>query len=209
MRRHTLPLIALAALALPAIGAERLPGEPVNLRADRIEIDQRKNLSRYQGHVVLTQGTLRLTADRAETRSRGQTLERVTAEGRPATFRHRPEGQPEPVEGEALRAEYEAPEQRLHLYGSETQPVRFRHRQAGQPQPLEGEALRIDYEAAARRVHLYGAVQLRRDRDQLRAGALHYDLQTETVQAEADAGQRVIAALVPRRRADAATEPAP
>lgn len=209
MRRRALPLIALAALALPAAGAERLPGEPVNLRADRIEIDQRKNLSRYQGHVVLTQGALRLTADRAETRSRGQTLERVTAEGRPATFRHRPEGQPEPIEGEALRAEYEAVEQRLHLYGSEDQPVRFRHRPAGQPQPLEGKALRVDYEATERRVHLYGAVDLRRGRDNVRAGVLHYDLQTETVRAEADAHQRVIAALVPRQRTDAGTEPAP
>lgn len=209
MTYRALPLLALAALALPAAGADRPPAEPVNLRADRIEIDQRRNLSRYQGHVVLTQGALRLTADRAETRSRDQTLERVTAEGRPATFRHRPEGQPEPIEGEALRAEYEASEQRLHLYGSQDQPVWFRHRPAGQPQPLQGKALRVDYEAAEKRVHLYGAVDLRRERDELHAGVLHYDMQSGTVQAEADATQRVIAALVPRRPANAGTEPAP
>lgn len=48
----------LAALA-PAAGAEKADREkPVNLEADRVTIDDAKQVATFEGNVVLTQGTL-------------------------------------------------------------------------------------------------------------------------------------------------------
>lgn len=155
-------LILLLALA-PALAAAAEPARqlPVKLRADRIEIDQRTGISRYLGKVVLTQGTLRLTADRAEARTLDQALERVTAHGQPLTFRERLQDDSGFVEGQARHAEYEAIERRIHLHDN---------------------------------------VVLRRGQDVLHAGRLRYDIGPETVRAESAGGQRVVAALTPRRR---------
>lgn len=117
MMRHALLTLLLAATLPAAHAADKARQEPVNLRADRIEIDQKTGISRYLGHVRLTQGTLRLTADRAEARQRGEALESVIAHGKPATFRERPEGQTEFIDGQAARAEYYALERRVALYG--------------------------------------------------------------------------------------------
>ena len=105
----------IAASAVQADDASRQA--PVSLRADRIEIDQKTGISRYRGKVAVNQGTLQLTADKATVERQGELLRKVTAEGMPATFRDRPEGQTEFIEGEALRMEYEALERKLHLTG--------------------------------------------------------------------------------------------
>lgn len=160
---RALPLLLLLLAPGPAEAAEPLRQQPVNLRADRIEINQKTGISRYLGKVVLTQGTLRISADRAEARALNQGLDRVTATGRPVTFRDRlPDG-------------------------------------SGF---VEGEARNAEYLASARQLHLHDQVVVRRERDELRAGRVRYDIELKTVHAERDGDQRVIAALVPRRRLD-------
>ncbi len=115
-----LPFLAvlLAPLYVLAAGSDRQ--QPVHLRADRIDIDKKTGVSLYRGHVLFTQGTLRLTAARATARHRGNELETVTAEGAPVTFRHRPEGSEEFIEGDAERAVYTAPTRRVDLYKTVT-----------------------------------------------------------------------------------------
>jgi hypothetical protein len=81
-------LSRLLAMPLCALAADNDRQQPVNLRADRIDIDQKKELSLYHGHVVFSQGTLRLTAALAEVQNRGNAVETVTARGR--DLRHRP-----------------------------------------------------------------------------------------------------------------------
>lgn len=135
--------IALMALAPALPAADNPRSAPVNLRADRIDIDQRTGVSRYIGHVDLRQGATRITAAVASARSRGSVLERVTAEGRPATFRDQPADDPQPVTGTAGRLDYEALTQRIHLSGD----VEIHH---------AGDMLRagvIDYDLAARSAH--------------------------------------------------------
>jgi len=124
-------LLVCVVLGLPAATAAGADERqlPVHLRADRIDISQKTGISHYRGHVVLTQGTLRLTADQAEALQRGDVLEKVTAQGKPVTFRDRPEGQTEYIEGQATRAEYDAVAQQVHLYGNvdiQHGPDRFR-----------------------------------------------------------------------------------
>lgn len=117
MLRVALMLLpALLAGPLSALAAENERQLPVHLRADRIDVDQKKELSLYRGHVIFSQGTLRLTAARAVVQNRANAVETVTAEGKPVTFRHRPEGQVEFIEGEANRAVYHALARSVDLY---------------------------------------------------------------------------------------------
>lgn len=118
MIRCTFALFLItASMALPAADDPRRT-QPVHLRADRIEIDQKTGKSLYQGNVVFAQADFRLTAAQATTANRAGQLETVTARGRPLTFRDRPAGQQQFIEGSAERAEYEAPAKRLHLSGN-------------------------------------------------------------------------------------------
>lgn len=109
--------LVVTSLPLPAADDPRR-AQPVQLRADRIEIDQKSGKSLYQGNVVFAQADFRLTAAQATTASRAGQLETVTARGRPLTFRDRPAGGQQFIEGSAERAEYEAPAKRLHLFGN-------------------------------------------------------------------------------------------
>jgi len=209
LRCASLFLSALLVVPLCALAADDDRQQPVNLRADRIDIDQKKGLSLYRGHVVFSQGTLRLTAARAAVQNRANLVETVTAEGKPVTFRHRPEGQKEFVEGTASRAEYHALAQRMDLYG-EGALVTFRHRPEGMVDFIEGEASRAEYYALTKRVDLYGEVQVQRGRDLFRSAVLHYDIENESMIAEGKAGRRVYAALVPnafRKSAPAGSKP--
>jgi lipopolysaccharide export system protein LptA len=113
--RFLFPLLLAMPLCILAADNERQ--QPVQLRADRIDVDQKKGVSLYRGHVVFSQGGLRLSAARAEVQSRANALETVTAEGQPVTFRHRPEGLAEFIDGIARRAVYHAPTRRVDLYG--------------------------------------------------------------------------------------------
>ena len=117
LRHARFLLFALLAAPLCALAAEEERQQPVHLRADRIDVDQKKGLSLYRGNVVFSQGTLRLTAARAEVQSRANAVETVTAEGKPVTFRHRPEGLAEFIDGAASRAVYQAMTRRVDLYG--------------------------------------------------------------------------------------------
>jgi len=111
-----LGLLLIFLLTAVAAGAqEPIRQLPVKLRADRIEINQRTGESRYLGRVVLTQGTARLTADRAEAGALDHELERVTAHGQPLTFREMLQDGSGVVEGEARHAEYDAKARQVHL----------------------------------------------------------------------------------------------
>lgn len=110
-------LLVLLTVPLSAQATEDERQLPVNLRADRIDINQKTGISLYRGHVVFSQGSLRLSAAQAEVRSRASTIETVTAEGKPVHIRHLPEGTTEFIEGQASRAIYNVPEQRADLYG--------------------------------------------------------------------------------------------
>jgi lipopolysaccharide export system protein LptA len=153
LRCASLLLPALLAVPLCALAADNDRQLPVHLRADRIDVDQKKGLSLYRGHVVFSQGTLRLTAARAEVQSRASVLETVTAEGKPVTFRHRPEGLEEFIEGEASRVVYHALARRADLFGDvQVQRGRDLFRSAVLHYDLENESM-IAESAAGRRVY--------------------------------------------------------
>jgi len=116
--RATLVLAAaLCALAAPAALAERADRDkPVNLESDRMNADDAKKTSVFEGRVVLTQGTMVIRADRLTVRQDGQGFQFGTAVGNPASFRQKREGFEEIIEGEAERIEYDGRADRVEFF---------------------------------------------------------------------------------------------
>lgn len=107
-------MLLFAATASHALTSDR--DKPVKVSADKIEVNQKTGRSKYVGHVVLTQGTLRIEAQEIVVQLREGELDKVTASGKPVTFRQRLDGQAEEISGSALRVQYNALENRVDLY---------------------------------------------------------------------------------------------
>ena len=102
------------------IAAER--SLPIQISADRIEVDQKNGMAYYRGHVTFVQGGLRITAAKAEASMHNNAVQTISAQGNPITFFQRMPAPQEDIRGSALRLKYYASERRLDLY----EMVRFR-----------------------------------------------------------------------------------
>lgn len=111
-------LLGLVLAVPPALALEADRRQPVHIKADRITVVEKEGYSRYQGNVVLTQGSLRVTGDDLTVYVKGNTLRRVIVLGRPATLRQQPEGETSPVRSQARRMEYRVDERLIELSGN-------------------------------------------------------------------------------------------
>ena len=100
-------LCVLALLAFPALAEKADRDKPVNLEADRVTIDDAKQLAIFEGNVVLTQGTLQIRGDRMEVRQDKEGFKFGTTWGNLAYFRQKRDGYDEYVEGWAERMEHD------------------------------------------------------------------------------------------------------
>lgn len=119
---HAERLIILAVAALlpfctPAKAEQADQDKPVHVEADVVRIDDLKKIAVYEGKVVLTQGTLRVQADRVEVRQDAEGFVTGTALGSPVHFRQRLDGGGEWVDGWANRVEYDAKKNQVRLIG--------------------------------------------------------------------------------------------
>jgi lipopolysaccharide export system protein LptA len=106
-------LLILAAGA----GAEKADREkPVNLEADRVTIDDSKQIALFEGNVVLTQGTLQIRGDRMEVRQDKDGFKQGTTWGNLVYFRQKREGFDEYIEGWAERVEYDGRAETMQLF---------------------------------------------------------------------------------------------
>lgn len=90
--------------------------KPVNLEADRVSVDDAKQISTFEGRVVLTQGTLIIRGDRMEVRQDNQGFKTGTTWGNLAYFRQKREGYEEFIEGWAERIEYDGRADKLQMF---------------------------------------------------------------------------------------------
>ena len=90
--------------------------QPINIRARTVEANEKTGVSVYQGKVVLTQGSLRLEADRMEVRLANGAIDTVRAWGKPVRMRTRTD-RGEEIRASAQRAEYRARQRKVDLYG--------------------------------------------------------------------------------------------
>lgn len=90
--------------------------QPIEINADRAELDEGKGVAHYIGNVELTQGSLLIRADdliiQADDKNQ---LQRVTAQGKPAEFNQTPEAGKPPVVAKAKTIDYFVADEKLML----------------------------------------------------------------------------------------------
>ena len=113
--------MALAAAAMLACGplarAERADREKeIVIGADRLTADEANRTSTFDGNVVVTQGTMRMTAAKVTVREDAERFKYYVASGAPVTFRQKRDNVDEWIEGFADRAEFDDRKDVLKLF---------------------------------------------------------------------------------------------
>lgn len=118
MKRSAELLLACLVLAAPPVWAEKGDKDkPVNVEADSLRMDDVKKTAVYEGHVVLSQGTLMITADNIEIRQDDKGFSSGEATGKPVYFRQKMDAGDEYAEGWADLIAYDARADKLKLSG--------------------------------------------------------------------------------------------
>lgn len=116
--RAGLVVVAACVLLPGAAHAERADHtRPIQADADRLTLDNAQKTSTFDGNVLVTQGTLRITADRVVLHEERDGSHHATATGHQATFRQKRDDVEEYVDGSADRLEYDGRNDRIELYG--------------------------------------------------------------------------------------------
>ncbi|MGQ0751700.1 MAG: lipopolysaccharide transport periplasmic protein LptA [Betaproteobacteria bacterium] len=115
--RNALIAAALALCCGSQAYAEKADREkPIHLEADRVTVDEAKQVAVFEGNVVLTQGTLMIKGDRMQVRQDDEGFRYGTTWGNLAYFRQKREGVDEYIEGWAERIEYDGRADKVQMY---------------------------------------------------------------------------------------------
>ena len=116
--RLALVVLVLVCAIVFNVHAERADRDkPIQVEADAVRIDDLKKVAVYEGKVILTQGSLRVQADRIEVRQDAEGFLTGVATGRPVHFRQRLDGRGDWVDAWANRVEYDARKEQVRLIG--------------------------------------------------------------------------------------------
>ncbi len=107
---------ALTLIAGPVLAEKADREKPINLEADRVTVDDVKQISTFEGKVVLTQGTLIIRGDRMEVRQDNQGFKEGVTWGNLAYFRQKRDGYDEYIEGWAERIEYDSRADKMQMF---------------------------------------------------------------------------------------------
>ena len=117
MRITMLPIAVAALLLATSAAAERSDREKeIVVGADRLTADDANRVSTFEGSVVVTQGTMRMTAAKVTVKEDAERHKFYVASGSPVTFRQKRDKVDEWVEGFAERAEFDDRNDVLRLY---------------------------------------------------------------------------------------------
>jgi lipopolysaccharide export system protein LptA len=135
-------LLVLSCLwPLVAVALSSDKDQPIQIEADRLEIDETQHISRYLGNVEMTQGSLNFSADSIIFHMDDKNeLVRLEIEGKPAHFKQQNDDQSE-VSGSALRMNYYQPRSELELLGQ----ARFQSAQ----DTIESESITVNTDTDA------------------------------------------------------------
>jgi lipopolysaccharide export system protein LptA len=106
--------ILLASASAMAERADRT--QPVRLEADKVTIDDAKQIAVFEGNVVLRQGSLMIRGDRMEVRQDKDGFRFGTTWGNRAYFRQKRDGVDEYIEGWAERLEYDGSAETMKMF---------------------------------------------------------------------------------------------
>ena len=116
MRALASPLAAIVILAAPAHAEKADREKEIVVGADRLLADDANRTSTFDGNVIVTQGTMRMTANKVTVREDAQRHKFYVAYGAPVTFRQKRDKVDEYVEGYAERAEFDDRNDVLKLF---------------------------------------------------------------------------------------------
>jgi|SRR5579859_915995 len=117
-----LRLVAAAALVaglgspIPGVAERADRDKPVNLEADRVDLDDAKKEAVFVGNVTLTQGTMTIKADKIIVKQDAEGFQYGIAYGNPAHFRQKREGFDEYIEGFSERLEYDGKADKMQMF---------------------------------------------------------------------------------------------
>jgi lipopolysaccharide export system protein LptA len=111
-----LVLSLLLPLAFGAAAEKADREKEIVVNADRLVADDAKKTSAFEGNVVVTQGTMRMTAAKVTVREDPEHHKYYVANGNPVTFRQKLDNSEEWMEGYAQRAEFDDLNDVLRLY---------------------------------------------------------------------------------------------
>jgi lipopolysaccharide export system protein LptA len=114
---RTVALLFLALACNPSHAERADRDKPVHLESDQGNLDDAKQISTFEGKVLLTQGTLTIHGDKLVVVQDPNGFSHSTATGQPASFRQKREGLDEYVEGYGERIEYDAQNETVDFYG--------------------------------------------------------------------------------------------
>jgi lipopolysaccharide export system protein LptA len=116
VRRAAAAALAFALAALPAAAEKGDREKEIVVGADRLTADDANRTSTFDGNVIVTQGTMRMTAAKVTVKEDAQRHKFYVANGTPVTFRQKRDKVDEWVEGFAERAEFDDRNDVLKLY---------------------------------------------------------------------------------------------
>jgi len=111
--------LLLLAPAPPALAKTLDFQQPVNIKADRSEFNEKEGVQSLSGNVVITQGTIQIKADKIIVKLKDNKLDTIEGSGKPIYFQQESDAG-ELVTGESENILYEAANGRLTLSGSAT-----------------------------------------------------------------------------------------
>lgn len=112
----TLALAGMVWGAGPTMAQQRDAEQPVEVEADRLDLDDRAGTAVYIGNVDIRQGTMQLTGDRVEIqRNDAGELTRVMAHGQRAYIEQQPDPNQPVVRGWGRTIVYHVAERRVEL----------------------------------------------------------------------------------------------
>ena len=105
----------LLSLSLPTLALPEDSQQPIKISADSAIRDEKQGTTIYQGNVDMTQGTLRIQADKITIYANANTIETIIAIGQPARFRQQPEPDKGDVVANANTIEYRVAQEIMTL----------------------------------------------------------------------------------------------
>lgn len=109
-------LCAALALASPARAEKADREKPINFAGDTGDANLQSRGGSLAGHVIITQGTLEIRADRIVFRQNADNTLSATAYGNPVALRQKRDGVDEYYEGYAQRLEYDGSKELVELF---------------------------------------------------------------------------------------------
>jgi len=91
--------------------------QPLYVEADGADINDKTGVSVYTGNVIITQGSIKLNADKVTVTQKGEQSDHILAEGNPVKFQQQADGNKGLIRGQARSADYHLSSETIYMIG--------------------------------------------------------------------------------------------